>query len=279
MRALLTFLLLFLLSVDNLPQGKVKPFAVNTLIGDTLSQEERNYYLLFPEIEEFQWAVFYLNSDSSLSAGVTYKKNGILIDTLIQNYKSLKSLNYHLIARNALENKSIVKSIVDKSSTYSKGSDVYIYTSNGLKTSGKLLSVRENSLLILPQGCDDELNNLDCISQVRISDIDKMTVKGNSNIGWGIGFGLLASVIAGGIIYNSNYPDPPLFAPARVAFEKSIGGIIVSSVCCIGLGASIGILTSTPDKELEHFSKYDISGLSKYAKYPDGEPTTLKKIK
>ena len=286
MRTLLTLLLLFLISVNNLAQEKIKPFVVNTLIGDTLGQEERNYYMLFPQIEEFQWAVFYLNSDSSLDAGVTYKRNGVLKDTLIQNYKSLKSLNYHLIARNALENGSLAelenestaKSVVNKTSSNGKGSEVEIYTSKRLKTSGKLLSVRDNSLLILPPGCDDELKNLDCISQVKVSDIDKMIVKGNSNVGWGIGLGLLASVITGGIIFKSNYPDHP-FAPGREAFEKSIGAIIISSICCIGLGAGIGILTSTPDEELEPFSEYDVSGLSIYSKYPNEEPTILKKIR
>ena len=46
-----------------LAQKDITPYAVSPFIGDTLSLEERDYYILFPKIEGFQWAVFYLNSD------------------------------------------------------------------------------------------------------------------------------------------------------------------------------------------------------------------------
>ena len=94
----------YFLGSKSLAQKDILPYVVNPLIGDTLTLEERDYYILFPQIEEFQFAVFYLNPDSSLNAVVKYYDDGILKDTLIENYKSIKSLNYHIYARNALEN-------------------------------------------------------------------------------------------------------------------------------------------------------------------------------
>ena len=92
------------LGIKALAQKDITPYVVNPLIGDTLTLEERDYYMLFPQIEGFQFAVFYLNPDSTLNADVKYLVESRSRDTLIQSYRSLKSLNYHIYARNALEN-------------------------------------------------------------------------------------------------------------------------------------------------------------------------------
>ena len=157
----------------------------------------------FPQIEGFQFAVFYLNSDSSLNAYVKFHDDGISKDTLIENYKNLKSLNYHIYARNALENKSYVMAYENKNTKFDKGADVNVYMNNGLETSGELLSVREKSLLLFNPDCDERLLNPECVNHVNTSEIDKLVIKGNSNLGLGIGLGLLASVIVGALIFQS----------------------------------------------------------------------------
>jgi len=273
------FFTAFVLTITNfsgiktLAQNDISPYVVNDFIGDTLSQEERDYYQLFPKIEGFQYAVFYLNPDSSLNAEVKYLVEGHSRDTLIQNYRSLKSLNYHIYARNALENGIPDTAFKFEAPVYSKGADVSVYMNNGLETSGELLSVRKNSLLILETDCDDDLKNLECISKVNTSEINKLIIKGNSNIGLGIGLGLLASVIVGTLVFQSYNDGSILWG------YDAIVPTILSTVACVTFGITIGFATSTPDEEIKTFSKYEMSGLSTYSRYQSNESNELKKIK
>jgi len=272
------FVVLLLSNSFLFAQERENPFVVNPLIGDTLSLAERNFYQLFPQIEGFQWAVFYLNPDSSLNADVKYLIDGLARDTSIQNYRSLKTLDYHIYARNALENETPGRAFNYKTAGYSKGADVNVYLTNGLEASGELLSVREHSLLILKPECKDILINPDCISHMSYVETDKLIIEGNSNLGWGIGFGLLASVIAGVLIYQSNF-DSSRWLSGAAAWENSKLPIILSTIGCFTLGVTIGIYTSTPDEVIESFSEYDLKGLSFYSRYQMEEPAELQKIK
>ena len=276
------FFTAFVLTITNfsgiktLAQNDISPYVVNDFIGDTLSQEERDYYQLFPKIEGFQYAVFYLNPDSSLNAEVKHLVEGHSRDTLIQNYRSLKSLNYHIYARNALENGIPDTAFKFEAPVYSKGAEVYAYLHDGRETSGELLSVRKNSLLILKPECDDNSKNPECISKINTSEIDKLVVEGSSNVAEGLVLGLVASIAVSAIIYQSNHQSSS-FGPG--INEGTLDAMIIATVCCVGLGTVIGILTSTPDEVIEPFSKYEISGLSTYSRYQSNEPNELKKIK
>lgn len=262
------------LGTKALAQKDITPYFVNPLIGDTLTLEERDYYQLFPQIEGFQFAVFYLNPDSILNADVKYLVESRSADTLIQSYRSLKSLNYHISARNALENETLdTFHPVYESPEYKKGSEVCAYMNDGRETSGELLSVRKNSLLILNIDCNNDLLNPDCINQTNFAEIGKLVIQGNSNLGLGIGLGLLASVIVGTLVFQSYNDGSFLWG------YDAILPTILSTVGLTTLGAAIGIATSTPDQEIKTFSKYEINGLSAYSRYKSNEPNELMKIK
>ena len=254
-------------------QKDISPYQVNPLIGDTLSLEERDYYQLFPLIEGFQFAVFYLNSDSSLNAYVNFQENGTSGDTLIDNYRSLKSLNYHIYARNALENKLYETENGYKNTNFNSGADVSVYLHNSSIVAGELLSVRRNNLLILKQKFHSNIIKTVCIDNINRTEIDEVIIKGNSNLGWGISLGILASVIAGVVIYQS-YNDGSLLWG-----YDAITPIILSTVGCITLGVAIGINTSTPDVIINPLDKYEYQRLIKYSRYRYNEPDELKSIK
>jgi hypothetical protein len=280
----LIFTISYFLQTQTLAQKDMSSYVANPVIGDTLTLAERDYYKLFQQIEGFQWAVFYLNPDSTLNANVKYSEDGVLKDTLIKSYKSLKSLNYHINARIALEN-GIPKSTFNyQAIRYEKGAEVSAYINDGSETSGELLSVRKNSILLLNPECDDRLLNSDCINQINASEIDKLTIKGNSNVVLGISLGLLASVVVGAIIYHNNYQNSEdsefwgIDFRHMDAYDKSITPIVFSSIGLITLGATIGILTSTPDEVIKIYSEKDIRGLRSYSRYPEDEPNQLKKI-
>jgi hypothetical protein len=260
-----------------LAQEDISPFVVNEIIGDTLSLEERDHYQLFPQVEGFQSAVFYLNADSTLNAEVYYYEDGTLTDTLIQNYRTLKNLNYHIYARDALENGIPANAFEYKATLNNKGANVSVYIKDEYEVSGELLSVREKSLLLLNPGCDERLLKPECINNIKTSEIDKLTIKGNSNVVLGVSLGLLASVVVGAIIYQSNYKSsstrwgPPIN-------EEAVVSIGVATAGCIIIGTAIGILTSTPDEDIKIYSEKDIRGLRSYSRYPEDEPNQLKKI-
>ena len=263
------FLLLFNF-ITVFTQDHSEPIIVNSSIGDTLSLSERNYYKLFPTIEDFQYAVFYFNTDSTLNAEVHYYYNGIPRDTLIQNYRSLKSLHYHINARNAVENKLPVTGY--KSFGQTEGDIIRVFKTNDSEISGELLYVRKNSLLLLKQECINNVFNQDCIDNINRAEIDKVLIKGNSNLGWGIGLGVLASIIAGVAIFRS-FDDGSMFWG-----YDALGAIFCSSVGCISLGVAIGIYTSTPDEIINPTDQYEYQMLNKYSRYKFNEPDELRSI-
>jgi hypothetical protein len=83
---------LTLLSFRVVGQEQDKPIVVSSLIGDTLDAGERERYKLVPNLEGFQWAVFYLNPDSSLKVKVSLLDNKARRDTIIERYRTLKGV-------------------------------------------------------------------------------------------------------------------------------------------------------------------------------------------
>ncbi len=148
------------------------------------------------------------------------------------------------------------------------GADISAFTIYEEKVSGELFSVRENSLLIFnSSNCEDLSISWECINQVKADDIEKLIIRGESNVLLGAGLGLLVALVTGITIFYSNY-DSNRFIAGRVAWDESKTAIILSSVASLGIGIGIGIAASTTDEVIEPFSEYDISGLSIYSKYP-----------
>ncbi len=55
----------------------------------------RSYYNLFPKVEGFRTAIFYLNPDSSLRVQIAKVESGVLRDTIIERFSTLSQLRYH----------------------------------------------------------------------------------------------------------------------------------------------------------------------------------------
>jgi len=262
-----TFYCLFgfiILSLSNrsLAQESEKPFFVSPLIGDTLSLEERDYYNLLPTINGFQFAIFYLNSDSTLDVRVSYKTRSGIRDTIISKYKSLGNLKIHLFKVDIETARKVV---------------VYSFNKNTL--SGSLVTISESSALIFNEDCNGNDFSNTCFSRINNTDINKFIIEGESDIGlttlWGTLIGLGAGSIIGGIgeiVYTGDSSSP--YGGVGIYY----GAIIGTIVGLVG-GFIYGYVTSTPDIIIEPFSEDDIKGLSQYAIFPYGEPDELKKIK
>ena len=256
--------LLLIFCLTGLLAQNSRPIILNPSIGDTLSLSEKDYYQLFPKYEGFQFAVFYLNPDSTINAEVHYLNNGISTDTLIQNYKSLKSLNYQINARNVLgENSYLMESEYTRNS-FDKGAEVSAYLNDGEVVTGELMSIKSNSLLILKQECKEVALTSDCAEDVSVSKINKLVIEGDSKIVGGIILGVLCSIAVAAVIYEANH-TPSSFGPG--IDESTAELMVLTTIGCIGLGVGIGLATSTPDEVIEPFSENDISGLRAYSRY------------
>ena len=267
----LSVILLLSISFSFAQEGE-KPFIVSPLIGDTLSLEERDYYNLLPTIEDFQWAVFYLNPDSTLDAKVTYDKNSSLQDTIINNYRSLRSLVLHL---NAAENPESMNPI--KNEDYA-GNEVSVIYTNGKKISGNLLSATASSLIIYSTSCNQDEIDISCATLIRPADLEKFIAKSDFNLGR-----ILYPVVLGiasMIIYNNslNPEDKNLdnmMENTLTIMAVGIGGSLVG----LGLSYAVPLKISSEEEYSAPINEDDIEGLSKIARYKDFEPYYLQQIK
>jgi hypothetical protein len=236
------------------------PFIVSPLIGDTLSLEERDYYNLLPTFNGFQFASFCLNADSLLDVRVSYKTRYGIRDTLINNYKSLANMRIYLFK-------------VD----IEMARKVALYTINQNTVSGNLVTISNSSTLLYNEDCNGNNFNANCITRINNTDINKLIIEGESDIGmttlWGtlIGLGVGPAI---GAISGAIYDDNDLSIGMGAAY-----GLVIGPIVGLFGGLIYGAVTSTPDIIIEPFSEDDIKGLSVYSIYPQGEPDELKKIK
>ncbi|HEY6626666.1 MAG TPA: hypothetical protein VIZ21_06910 [Ignavibacteriaceae bacterium] len=263
MKTTFYFLLCFIvvyISTPSLAQENEKPFIVSPLIGDTLSLEERDYYNLLPTFNGFQFAIFYLNSDSLLDVRVSYKTRNGIRDTLINNYKSLANMRIYLFK-------------VD----IEMARKVAVYLENKTNISGGFLSIDHYSVLIYSEECEEGTIYSNCFKKINNTEIKKFVILGESNIGesviWCTIIGMAVGSVTGVVINQSNNYWEEFEAVSVLA-----GGLVGS---CVGLltGIIYGSITSEPDLVIQPFSENNIKGLSQYSVYPDGEPEELKKIK
>lgn len=270
-----TFYCLFgfiILSLSNrsLAQESEKPFVVSPLIGDTLSLEERDYYNLFPTIDNFQWAVFSLNADSTLSVKVTYLKSYVQQDTIINNYRSLKSLVFHL---NAAENPESMNPIKNEDYT---GNEVRVLYNNGMEVSGNLLSATSSSLIVYSLNCDEDEIDINCATLIKPPDLEKLTVKSDFNLGRLI-YPLVTGTIAF-FIYRASLSESGSGSISESINESVSRSLEGFGVYC--LGALVGVVISSAfplniSSEEEYsipINEDDIVGLSKISRYKDFEP-------
>ncbi len=275
MKTTFYFLLCFIVVYISNPssaQENEKPFIVSPLIGDTLSLEERDYYNLLPTINDFQWAVFHLNPDSTLNAKVTFQEESTLKDTIINNYRTLKSLVIHL---NSAENPESINPVINED--YS-GNEVTVIYKNGNQSSGNLLSASSSSLIIYSLNCDeDEIDN-NCVTLIKHADLEKLSVNSDFNLGrW-----LYPTVtgLTAMIIYNSSLS--PEEKNLNNMFENMLTGFAVGCAgALVGLGLSylVPLIITSEEVYTAPINEDDISGLSRISRYKDFEPFYLQQTK
>jgi hypothetical protein len=251
-----------------LGQEQVKPIVVSPLIGDTLDTAERDHYQLFPNLAGFEWAVFYLNPDSSLSVKVSLLEDGARRDTIISGHGALTALQDHirLVAQKDVE--------LAFEGEKEEGADVVLVLNNGRELKGELVSVRDSSVLIALS------RQIKGVLAVKDTMISRVTVKGGSRVLLGMGLGLLGGAVVGGAIGVSagGSEDPVVLK----LFAQTVGGVVfgmAGAVVGTIVGGVIGANSKKDEAELYPSIAPERDALKKFARYPDKEPEFLQVIK
>ena len=265
---LLFILLLLLKCFCSFAQENEKPFALSPLIGDTLSLEERDNYNLFPTINNFRWAVFYLNPDSTLNVKITYLNQSVLKDTLIENYRTLNSF---LIYMNDAENPVFVSPI--ENNNYS-GNEVSATFNDGTEVKGNFLSASSSSLIIYSLSCDQNKINVNCATLIKPVDIEKLTVMSDFNLGrilYPVVMGIAAIMICKSVYTTKRGSLQNIGDDIRqnliIGFAVGLGGALVG----VGLSYAVPINISSVEEYSTPLNEDEIEGLSKIARYKDFE--------
>ncbi|MFC2119861.1 hypothetical protein ACFLQ4_02200 [Bacteroidota bacterium] len=233
-----------------------EPINVSPLIGDRLDPIEKRFFNLPPPLKGFNEAVFSLESDSSLTAKITYQMNEIIKDTIIHNYLSLSSLQNYL-----------VQQTIDK---IGKNEQSYMefFCYDSIKISASLYRLNESSISVIKPNIKYAINsgNLnDYMLDEETNEVQKIIIQEDATVWpYAVG-GSLLGLIAGGIIGGSmvdNQSDDIVEAVFAKPVEKGAAialGALIGAAFGLAVGIVIGNNISTDIEFVAHLmSGYSI---------------------
>ncbi|MCI0693370.1 hypothetical protein L0337_15370 [candidate division KSB1 bacterium] len=158
---------------------------------------------------------------------------------------------------------------------------VVLQLKNGRQMKGKLHSVSDSSVTILVRG---SVSALAFKNEVRNQEIQGVLIKGKSNIGKGIGLGILIGAGTGAVIGFADGDDPPC-EPLEVlltvgtceafrmtAEQKAAWVGILGGAAGLAVGGIAGAATSTSSKEIELSDDQPFLVLKPLARYAERRP-------
>ena len=162
-----------------------------------------------------------------------------------------------------------------------EGAEVTVLLKDGTEIYGELLSVRDSSIIICTEysASEEELaNGLYPIISIKIQEIQKIKVEGESEFWVGAGYGALIGVAVGiGLGLALGDDDCRHCIANPTAEDKAI--IFSFLLFFIGavVGGIVGNANSTDDVVFQNIPQgYDFLGIKQLARYPDKEPEFLK---
>jgi hypothetical protein len=236
-----------------------EPITVSPLIGEELDRVERNYFHLFPRVDGFEKAVFYLNDDNSLKVEMKISSKGVIKDTVIPKYSSLEEIEKHII-------NSVFIDLRDNS-----GPNFTVRTSFSRLTAQKMVTLNEQKLFTVDKLTVDQISrkpSLSSIWETDLNDIHSVIKEGESNI-WsyaqtgtliGSGVGLLIGFLVG----QSDKSKSGIVSSEAVGV---LGGVLIGAAVGLVIGTIVGISTSQEEVIIYPHMPEGISTLQSYSLY------------
>ncbi|MGA9363268.1 MAG: hypothetical protein WBW16_02760 [Bacteroidota bacterium] len=271
-------------------EAKEKVVILSPRVGSVIDATERQQYELFPEVRDFDRAVFLQTPKKTYYAKIMFVgPDGARTDTTVQysedtlsvlaerieHFEELKQKTYQVgerpakirVAESELKSEGGV-------ARRTQGTDVAVLLTSGQEIEGELVSVRDSSVLIATRTGD--------IVPIRDTVVSHVIVKGSSHVARGLAFGFVEGTF-GGMIVGAAIGDATARNDPAEAFRAVVGGAMLGAV----LGAVVGTVSGGLKGEAESNREIRVdlsmpaerSALKKLARYPDKEPEFLQVIK
>lgn len=242
-------------------------------IGDTIDLFERDYYQLYPNIDDFKYAMVYLRDDTIAVSKITCQnENGSLEDIIITNkvvYIGNLRAHIRLIDNEKLTSLKRIEELkqIEKFGGISQLTTlVTVTTKDGYNYKGWLLSIKEDSIFIIPDTISTK-SNLDIVNNYLTftsEDIKSVFIESEDNVGSGFGTGALIGAgigVLSGLLVNAFFSE-------MGAEDNAVGAALLGGVTFGLVGGVIGIIISSAssgeDETIEINSAADLELLKKY---------------
>jgi hypothetical protein len=231
-------------------------------IGDTLNFFDRAYLGLFPEVNDFEFAVFYIrNKEKFVSEIHISKKDSSDVETRIQDQYSLDSLR-NIINKVDFANNKLM----------SEWNDITLTTTDGRVIRGDLSMFDDSNIYILAEDV-----RADHIGRnpykVPYTKINTLVLEGSSNFLAGMCIGGGAGAVIGALVAQALRADTKSTDKSSESCSKmneNIGaGVAFMGIALAGvaIGAMVGASTSTDDEVITFESEIDLLKLKGHAGY------------
>lgn len=242
-------------------------------IGDTIDLSERDYYKLYPNLEGFKYAMVYIRYDTVAVSKITCQNNnGSLTEIVITNkVVYLGNLRAHirlidnekLTSLKRIEELKQIEAFGDISQLTAL---VTVTTKDGYDYKGWLLSVKEDSIFIIPDTIITK-SNLDIVNNYLTftsEDIQSVFIEGKNNAGSGFGTGVLIGAgigVLSGLLVNAFFSE--MGAEDNAVGSALLGGLTFGLAGGV-IGMIVGSATSGEDETIEINSAADLEQLKEY---------------
>jgi len=233
-------------------------------IKDTIDLFEREYYNLYPGIEDFYYAMIYLKSDSTTVTKIICRNDeGLVRDSVITNNAdyvgNLKT--------------SIRQINLDRLENYESNDKIAVTKLDGNQLVGKLLAVQDSSFIIVPEEISEvgTLTFLESYTKLKVQDIQSVLIDFGywSDVGnaasIGVGVGIASGFVIGFLQPISQNGNSMLGDTESI---EKFGNGLLGSLIGMGIGGAvgfgIGLILATPDETIEVNSASDIEQLKGY---------------
>lgn len=245
-----------------------EPIVVSPLIGEKIERVEEEFFRLFPRFQGFQEGIFYLNSDSTLDAYISYEYNDLILDTLIKDYLSYKKLQRY-INYQATDDRNEARKI-------KRGKYANIFTKRDSLFIGELLSVNNSSIIFL--NLNEESYFKDNMPPFNVGKfqhtyIDKLVVIDKTNIAnylypavLGLGLGLTTALLT----KEEEKDKPDLSSGINLDFSPFLYGMLGTAIGYLAgyvLSEIFPIISNSETNYEPPFSKLEITGLKQVTRY------------
>jgi hypothetical protein len=255
----LSLMLALLFSNHLLFAQQEEPIMVSPLIGNELDRVERDYFHLFPRVDGFEKAVFYLNDDNSLRVEMTINSNGVIKDTLISKYSSIEEVEKHIITSVFVDLRA------------DSGPNFTVRTSVSRLAAQKMVTLNEQKLFTVDKLTVDQISrepSLNSIWETDLKDIYSVNLEGESNI-WsyaqtGTLIGTGAGLLIGFLVGQSNKSKNEIVSSEAIGV---LGGVLIGAAVGLVIGTVVGISTSQEDIIIDPNTPEGLSTLKSYSLY------------